>query len=87
MYRTFPVGAVKPSGWALDQAKIQADGLAGSLAEWYELSLRALNFWLTQLTTVTLSKCCQFYLDWRYGRVQRHGRGGAVLVVSAPCLW
>ncbi|KAL8283674.1 hypothetical protein RQP46_005469 [Phenoliferia psychrophenolica] len=36
MFKTFPVGTIKPTGWALDQATIQANGLAGSLAEWYE---------------------------------------------------
>ncbi|KAF9026467.1 hypothetical protein BDZ89DRAFT_1102091 [Hymenopellis radicata] len=33
-YDRVPLGAVKPSGWALDYAKVQADGLPGHLMDW-----------------------------------------------------
>lgn len=32
-FERVPTSAVKPSGWALDQAQIQADGLAGHLRD------------------------------------------------------
>lgn len=35
MYTRFHPGVVKPSGWMLDQAHIQANGLAGNLADIY----------------------------------------------------
>ncbi|KAJ7033743.1 hypothetical protein C8F04DRAFT_1104026 [Mycena alexandri] len=31
LYQKIPTGAIKPAGWALNQAQIQADGLAGNL--------------------------------------------------------
>ncbi|KAJ7686648.1 hypothetical protein B0H17DRAFT_1071405 [Mycena rosella] len=33
LYQKIPTGAVKPLGWALNQAQIQADGLAGHLRD------------------------------------------------------
>ncbi|KAF8509631.1 hypothetical protein JB92DRAFT_2945317 [Gautieria morchelliformis] len=35
LYKRLPTGVVKPSGWALDQAHIQADGLPGHTQEFY----------------------------------------------------
>uniref|UniRef100_A0A0W0FV11 Duf1680 domain containing protein n=2 Tax=Moniliophthora roreri TaxID=221103 RepID=A0A0W0FV11_MONRR len=31
LFERIPTGAIKPSGWALDQAKVQAKGLAGNI--------------------------------------------------------
>ncbi|KAF5317730.1 hypothetical protein D9619_012623 [Psilocybe cf. subviscida] len=33
LYKRVPTGAVKPTGWALDQARVQANGLAGHLRD------------------------------------------------------
>lgn len=33
LYQKIPTGAIKPLGWALNQAQIQADGLAGHLRD------------------------------------------------------
>jgi hypothetical protein len=33
----FPYGAIKPTGWALDQGKVQAKSLPGQLRDWYSL--------------------------------------------------
>ncbi|KAF8577243.1 hypothetical protein K439DRAFT_1534004 [Ramaria rubella] len=35
LYKRLPAGVVKPYGWALDQAHVQADGLAGHIQEFY----------------------------------------------------
>ncbi|KDR67605.1 hypothetical protein GALMADRAFT_1068519 [Galerina marginata CBS 339.88] len=33
LYSRVPAGTIKPAGWALDQARVQANGLAGHLRD------------------------------------------------------
>ncbi|KAK7462273.1 hypothetical protein VKT23_007874 [Stygiomarasmius scandens] len=33
LFQRLPTGSIKPAGWAMDQARVQADGLAGHLRE------------------------------------------------------
>ncbi|KAH8824162.1 hypothetical protein DL96DRAFT_1613265 [Flagelloscypha sp. PMI_526] len=40
----FPYGAIKPTGWALDQGKVQAQSLPGQLRDWY--SFVANSIWV-----------------------------------------
>jgi hypothetical protein len=34
-YTRLPYGAVKPTGWAMNMAKVEANGLGGHLQDWY----------------------------------------------------
>jgi hypothetical protein len=34
-YTRLPYGTVKPTGWAMNMAKVEANGLGGHLQDWY----------------------------------------------------